>query len=266
MSSITDLLHTQEPRFAGDVRQSGFVLGVITENNDEDFPGMVKVSFTAWEDQKNICEWIPCLWRYAGDEYGCVCMPEVGEQVVVGFLGAGGKNPFVMGSLYPGGAKFIKESFEPAKGKGSEKILKRLRTRGGTEATLSDERGKQRLQITTPKALTLCMEDEKETITICDKKGENQLLLDCANGALKVTAQKSLTLQVGSCEVTLDGQKGAITLSGNLIELKAKQMIKLSAQQAVQVDAGMLQLQGKQTASLKGGVSTEVSGGVLKLN
>ncbi|MEG1942745.1 MAG: phage baseplate assembly protein V, partial [Angelakisella sp.] len=107
MSAMADMLDSngsfgRNPVF-GSV--GNFVQGVVNDNSNKDFPGMVQVIFTVWQDKKSICEWIPVLQSYAGDEYGSYLLPEVKDVVLVGFVGSGMTRPFVLGSLFRANGK-----------------------------------------------------------------------------------------------------------------------------------------------------------------
>ena len=111
MSSITDLLKIENEYFDSQ-KVPGFVQGIVVENNNSDFQGMVKVEFTAWESGKNMCEWVRLLSPYTGKDYGMYCVPEINEIVLVGFIGGSLKRPFLLGSLYPGGSATVKDNFD----------------------------------------------------------------------------------------------------------------------------------------------------------
>ena len=261
MSSIADLLDTTN--FGGEITErvaGSFVLGTVTANNDKDHKGMVKVSFTAWDSKKNVYEWIPVLTPYGGNEYGIYLQPEIGDVVLVGFIGPGMKRPFVAGSFFSSNSKMLSESSEP------KNLKRRLKTKGGIVAELSDEDKKQSITVTTPKAISLVMEDEKETVTIKDKNGDNSLILDCKNGNITVTAKTSITLKSGKCEIKMDGNGGAVSVKCNKLELAATQTAKLEGKQQVTISGGMLSAEGKQTAKLKSSGPTEVSGAIVQIN
>lgn len=259
-SSIADLLREGRQGVGLSGQIGSFVQGIVTENNDKNFPAMVKVEFTSWLSGKNICEWIPLLHPYAGAAYGCYLLPEIGDVVLVGFLGAAQTKPFVLGCFYPAGAKILSESFD------EKNLKKRFITKGGVECTVSDEKDKQSVLLTTPKGLKLTIEDETEQVAVSDKDGKNLIRLDCKNGAIEITADKTIALKVGKCEITLDGQGGAIAIKGDKLTLEAAQTAKLAGNQSLTLEGGMLKAEGKQTAALKGGTMTEISGQMLKLN
>lgn len=262
MSSIADLIKSsgefgKDAAFLG---IGGFVQGIVTDNGVKDFAGMVKVEFVAWKSGKNICQWIPILRSYAGADYGSYLVPEVGDHVLVGFIGAGQERPFVVGSFYPSQAKYLSESFM------DKNTHKRFKTKGKIDIVLSDEDGKQSITATTPKGMTMVLEDEKETATLSDKKGENALTLDSKNGTITIEAKSKLVIKAGKCEITLDGQGGAINIKCDQFAVKATRQAEISANQQLTVTGGMLTAEGKQTAQLKGGAMTEVKGGMVKIN
>lgn len=262
MSDIAKLLDTGGP-FAGDPalrRQPQFVQGKVTDNADKKNAGMVKVEFLSWKNGSNICEWMPLLHPYAGKDYGAYAVPEVGDVVLVGFLGAEMRRPFVMGVLYPAGAKYPGTCFT------DKNTTRALRTKGGHEVILSDEKGKEKCTFTTPKGLTACLDDEKETIALSDKGGKNLLRLDCKSGEVQLTADAKIVLKTGKCTLTLDGKAGEIQLSCDRLTAKATQQAAVSANQMMQLSGGMFKAEGKQTVQIKGGAMTEVSGGMVKIN
>lgn len=262
MSEITQLL---EPGgdFAKDPalrRQPTFVQGKVTDNADKNNAGMVKVEFLSWKSGSNICEWMPLLHPYAGSGYGAYLMPEVGDVVLVGFLGAELRRPFVLGVLYPAKAQYPGQCFD------DKNNVKALRTKGGHEVVLRDEKGKESCTVTTPKGLTAQLDDEKECITLSDKNGKNLLRLDCKSGEAQLNADAKIVLKTGKCTVTLDGKGGELKLECDRLTAKATQQANVSANQMVQISGGMLKAEGKQTAQFKGGAMAELSGGMVKIN
>lgn len=262
MSEITQLL---EPggEFARDPtlrRPPQFVQGKVTDNADKNNPGMVKVEFLSWKSGSNICEWMPLLHPYAGKNYGAYAVPEIGDVVLVGFMGAEMRRPFVLGVLYPAGAQYPGRCFD------KKNNVKALRTKGGHEVVLRDEQGKESCTVTTPKGLTACLDDEKQCITLSDKNGKNLLRLDCKSGEAQLNADAKIVLKTGKCTVTLDGRGGELKLECDRLTAKATQQANVSANQMMQLSGGMLKAEGKQTVQVKGSAMTEISGGMVKIN
>lgn len=262
MSTIADLLGSSGDFGADRAFQStgGFIQGTVTDNSDKKYPGMVKVEFTAWKSGSNIYEWLPVLQGFAGGKYGAYAIPEVGDIVLVGFIGAGMKRPFVLGSLYPANAKMVSESYN------EKNTVKRFRTKAGTALSLNDEKGKESAAVTTPKGLTLIAEDEKETITAKDKNGKNIIQIDCKKGGITITADSKITVKTGKCEIAMDGKGGALSIKCDRLNIKAAQQATVASNQMMTVQGNILKAEGKQTAQFKGGTLAELSAGMVKIN
>jgi uncharacterized protein involved in type VI secretion and phage assembly len=262
MNSIVDLLRTNG-EFGSDtdfLSVGGFVQGIVTDNSNKQFAGMVKVEFTSWEKGKNICEWMPVLQRYAGKNYGSFFLPEINDIVLVGFIGPGLKRPFVMGTLFPAEAQIAKDSSHKLN------VTRKLKTKGGIELTPSDEKGKEAITAKTPKGLTLTAGDQKQTISLSDQNNKNLISINCQTGAIQVTAATKIVLKAGSCEISLDGNSGALNIKGGQITINATQKADLKGGQLLNVSSGVLKVEGKQTAELKGTAMTTISGGIVKIN
>ena len=79
---------------------------VVTNNTDALMMGRVQVQF-AWQkdvdgNNKKDLPWIRIAQPYVGDKSGCYILPEVGEEVMVGFEHDNLEKPYVLGSLYHG--------------------------------------------------------------------------------------------------------------------------------------------------------------------
>lgn len=256
MNDLAELLKCEENI---SMSQTGFVLGIVTDNENKDFAGQVNVEFTAHKSGRNICCWMPVLQSLAGKEYGAYIIPEVGDKVLVGFL-SGRENPFVMGCLFPGENTFTKDSFA------EKNAVKCMKLKSGIAVTLNELDNKQSVHITTPKGINLKLEDENETAILCGKDNDTLLKIDLKNGNVEVKGKNEILLKSGSSQIKLDGQGGTIEIKCDRLDIKASQQIKVAGDQMVSISGNMLQAEGKQTLQLKGGSMTEVSGGIVKIN
>ena len=253
MSSITDML-TPQPPIAGNA--GGFVLGTVASAASPDFQGMVQVNFTGWTDGKNLSQWMPVLYHYAGAEHGQYWLPEVDDIVLVGFMGPMLEKPFVMGSFYPVGASIPKEQYID---KNTNRYLK---TAGGVTFAITDEDGKQGIDIQTPKGKRVWIDDSGDAITIED--GKNTVKLD-GGGAIEITAEKTITIKTGSCSIEMDGNAGKLSISCGQLEIKASQTAEISSDNMMTLKGNMTKVEGQQL-SLNGSAMSELKGGILKLN
>ena len=84
------------PRFGAHL-----VLGIVTNNNDPEGLGRVRVSFPALGDELESA-WARIAATSAGDKRGLLMLPVVGEEVLVGFEHQDTRRPYVLGSLFNG--------------------------------------------------------------------------------------------------------------------------------------------------------------------
>ena len=78
----------------------GFVVGLVTQV-DEDIPGRIKVHFNAHEESHET-DWIRIATIMGGKNRGTFFMPEVQDEVLVGFERGDVRFPYVVGFLWNG--------------------------------------------------------------------------------------------------------------------------------------------------------------------
>lgn len=259
MNAIVDLLQ-KDNEYYDNQRVTGFVQGVVVENNNSDFKGMVKVEFTVWESGKNMCEWVKILSPYAGAAYGVYCVPEIDEVVLVGFIGGSLKRPFLLGSLYPSSADMVNESFD------DKNLLKHIKTKSGVDILINEEDGKQTVTLTTPKGSMIVVDDENESCKISDKNGKNKIELDYKGGAVSIEAEKTLTLKAGSTQFSMDGNAGNIELKGTKIAMSADNEIGIKATAALKMEGAQTELKGQAQVNVQASGSLALKGAMVQLN
>ncbi len=259
MNSITDLLHS-ENEYYDNQKVPGFVQGIVVENNNADFKGMVKVEFTVWETGKNMCEWVRLLSPYAGKDYGTYLVPEIDEMVLVGFIGGSLKRPFLLGSLYPSGASVVSENFD------QKNLKKHLKTKGGMDLLIQEEDGKQSITLTTPKGNVIAVDDSTESCKISDKDGKNMLSMDYKNGKITIQSEKNISLKAGSAELTMDGNAGAVSLKAKKVTVTADNEIGLKANSALKAEGAQIDVKGQAKINLQASGPVAVKGAVVQIN
>ena len=259
MNSITDLL-TGDNEYYDSQRVPGFVQGIVVENNNDEYKGMVKVEFTVWESGKNMCEWVRLLSPYTGKDYGMYCVPEIDEVVLVGFIGGSLKRPFLLGSLYPQGAAIVNDSFD------QKNLVKHMKTKGGIDILIHDEQDKQKITVTTPKGSQILIDDENECCTISDKGAKNVLKLDYKGGGVEVTAEKTLKLTAGKTEISMDGNSGDISLKGTKIAVQADNEINLNAKAGLKMQGAQVELKGQGQVNVQSSGQLALKGSITQIN
>jgi phage protein D/phage baseplate assembly protein gpV len=204
------------------------VLAVVTNNNDPDAMGRVKLKYDALGDNIE-SDWARVAVPNAGDKRGFFFMPEVGDEVVVGFEHGDTRRPIVVGSLYNGQAKPDPDLLDKATSK-----LAKFGVKSDQEFLAH---AKKELKVHS---------DEKMTLEI--KGGQpGDFSLD-ADGEIKQKAGKNLKAQ-----------------AGQNIELAANSSVKIKGSGSVEIEAqGQLKVTGS-TVSISGSGMVEVKGSMIKL-
>ncbi|WP_222617369.1 phage baseplate assembly protein V [Flavobacterium muglaense] len=73
----------------------------VIDNNDPEGLGRVKVQFN-WAGASAKSDWMRMIQPHSGSGKGFYFIPEIDEEVLVGFEGNNAQNPYVLGSQYNG--------------------------------------------------------------------------------------------------------------------------------------------------------------------
>ncbi|MCM8627311.1 phage baseplate assembly protein V [Accumulibacter sp.] len=185
-----------------DSRISGVVVGVVTNNQDPDGLGRVKLRFP-WLSDADESFWARIATPMAGSGRGAFFLPEVDDEVLVAFEHGDLRFPYVLGALWNASDK------PPADNGDGKNNLRLIRSRSGHLIRLSDE-------------------DGQEKIEIIDKSGKNSVVFDTANNTITITADKDIALSAPQGTISLDAQK---------LEMKSSAGAKLEAGAGMDVKA-----------------------------
>ncbi len=191
----------------------GVAIGIVTQNNDPEGLGRVKVSYP-WHDQSRESYWARLSAPMAGKDRGLVLIPEVGDEVLLAFERDDLRFPFVLGALWNG-----KEQ-PPANNDDGKNDKRLLKSRKGHSLLFDDgQRGVVELALSDGKKLHL----DDDGMQLDDGKG-NSFKVDSKSGALTIEAVGKLTIKAASVVIqasgTLDIKAGAVmSLNGSMIKL-----------------------------------------------
>jgi uncharacterized protein involved in type VI secretion and phage assembly len=135
----------------------------VIDNNDPEGMGRVKVEFN-WGGGNMKSDWMRKLQSYAGEGRGMYWTPEIGDEVVVDFVGGSAERPYVVGSHYNG-----KEKSGYATAGNDFKVIK--------------NRSGQYLEF-----------EELKNITLADKKG-NKIHIDSDGSNLNLIALETINVK-----------------------------------------------------------------------
>ncbi|HSD13893.1 MAG TPA: phage baseplate assembly protein V [Flavobacterium sp.] len=166
----------------------------VTDNNDPNGLGRVQVSFN-WAGGSTKSDWLRLIQPHAGAGKGFYFIPEIGEEVLVGFEGGNAERPYVMGTNYNGS-----ESSGYADGSNN---LKAIHTRSGTKIILNDEEG------------SVFIEDPSGNTWKMDGKGNINVT---ATNDIIFTAGKNFNINVGENMTTNIAMNKSDTVGMNTTE------------------------------------------------
>jgi len=181
----------------------GVVVGLVTNNQDPDGVGRVKVRFP-WLSDSDESQWARIAAPMAGKDRGVYLLPEVDDEVLVAFEHGDIRRPYVVGALWNS------KDTPPASNDDGKNNIRIIKSRSGHVVKLNDE-------------------DGKETIEIIDKSTKNSIVVDTASNTITITSDKDITLKAANGTITLDAQKVAVKSSADSkIEAGAGMDVKAS--------------------------------------
>lgn len=195
----------------------GIAVGVVTDNEDPEELGRVKLTFP-WRSVDDESNWARIAVPMAGDDRGTWYLPEVGDEVLVAFEGGELAHPYVLGSLWNG-------DHAPPESNDGDNDVRSVTSRSG-HALSFDDADDGGVVIETDAGHTITLDDSSggETITIEDSSGANVVEFDSTSQSLSIEAGASLSLEAPQIELNADGNlsidaSGVLTLNGAIIQL-----------------------------------------------
>ncbi len=252
--------------------QTATVVGKPGEEIDTDEFGRVKVQFH-WDRQGKNDDRSSCRVRvaqvWAGQEWGAIHIPRIGQEVIVGFLEGDPDRPIITGRVYNGEHKPPYKLPENATQSG----IKTRSSKGGKDSTFNeirfeDKKGEEALHIHAEKDFTVDVENDatlrvglNEDSPAKSSKGVAKfeigktMLIDVGDEITLVTGQSKIVMKKnGDITVTC---KNLTVKASDSINMKASRRVKIKGQQEVAVK-GL-------NVGVKGDVSAKVEGGMLDL-
>ena len=179
----------------------GVVVGVVTNNQDPDGLGRVKVRFP-WLSDEDESHWARVVTPMAGNQRGLYFLPEVDDEVLVAFQHGDIRFPYILGALWNGQDK-------PPESNDGANNLRTIKSRSGHIIRLDDT-------------------DGAEKIEIIDKAQKNSITINTAENTITIAADADITIRSASSKLILEG---------NGIEMKSQADVKVEASQGMELKA-----------------------------
>ena len=231
----------------------GLVIGVVTQvqaKSDDGIESVVKVKFP-WLDSSYESTWCRVMQFGAGKGRGALFMPEVNDEVIVGFEHGDMRSPFVLGGLYNG-------MDAPNSKLGGDSIVNSgAVVRRGYRS--KNEHGLEFYDDSSKDGITLITGDNNLTIAL--DQTNTKITIDSKNGKIEIHSQQDISIKNDQGDISIEAGAGNINM-------KAAQAVSIQAQTNVDLKAtAQLTAEGTAGATLKSSASTTVQGsGMLDLN
>jgi uncharacterized protein involved in type VI secretion and phage assembly len=210
------------------------VVGLVTNNNDPEKLGRVKVQFPYLSEKESF--WAPVLVPSSGPERGLSMLPVAGEQVVVAFENGDTSFPYVLGSLFNGKDK-PGEELAVTDGSFAMKSDHKALIAAQEDIKLRTEKGKWIIEVNSGEITETVKSPGNYTGTFDGKWNLT------ATQAITVESKQGVTIKAPS--ITLDAQ-GSLSLKGNQVSVEAQTQLELKGMQ--------VQLSGNAQVAISGGL------------
>jgi phage protein D len=224
---------------SGPLRIPGLVCGIVDDIGDQGNHARVRLTLP-WLSTKVSTDWAPVVQFGAGKRSGAMFLPEVGDEVLVGFEFGDPRRPYVLGGLvnekstYDLGGPPVKQGA----GAADTSVARRgFVSASGNKLVFYDEMGED------PKP-------QQSQISLGTKDGLFGLSFDIVKGTLELTCAPSdptgqLTIKCGQSGVVniQTGQGGSVTIDGgDSLTLKSQSSITVQSQGTVSVSGQSITL------------------------
>ena len=258
--SITDILQETSKKYlnksmVGDTVIHGVMIGVVVENNNKKFPGMVKVKIPTRDNKRNTLQWMKVVSIMGGKNWGSYCIPEINDEVLIAFENGNINNAYVIGSIFKNDSQLLTDSYT------DENYKKVFLTKGKNQISVNDEQDKQSICIKTNNGHCVCLDDEKNLISLIHEKSKNFVKINTENGTIEVNAQSKLTIKINGIKLELIGDSGKVSLNCDSLNIQASQNISIDGQ-AVKIKSTSLDMSASTSAKLAADGITQIKGTV----
>jgi phage baseplate assembly protein gpV len=235
----------------GRQRPSGPMIGIVTNIDDEEGAGRVKVKLPAQGDDIESA-WARMATLGGGSGRGLMFMPSVNDEVLVMFEQGDERRPLIIGSVWNGRDA---PPFTAAEVQKNGKAHRwGLITPTGHKLTFVDD-------ATDDQRLEVAINDGKTLLWLGRKKVEivaNNTNLELRTGQASVLLKQGSDVIIEANNITLNA-KQALKMSGLQVEVNGKTTVKVASSATMEVSAGA-------TSKVSAGAMMEISGALVKIN
>lgn len=222
---------------------------IVTDNADPEGLGRVKVRFN-WHDVVST-PWIRIAQPHSGADKGFHFIPEIEEEVMVGFEAGNAELPFMMGTLYNGNAK-------PESMTTDANDIKAIRTRSGHTIELNDTDGEEKINIYDNEGSIITFDTANKSLII--NSAEN---IDISAKNINISAEENIVIGAkANIDIAAEGDlsnqaKGNVTVqSDGDTSINSGGAATIAAKTDAAMNGQNVSLEGKVKADLIGAQTT----------
>lgn len=215
---------------------TGLQTGIVTvlgNDPDGEFRIKVRLPLISTSDEGT---WARISTLDAGINRGTYFRPEIGDEVVVGFINDDPRHPVVLGMCHSS----ANPAPEPAT---DDNNLKGYVSREKMKFTFDDD--KKVITLETPGGNKIVLSEDDKGIKMEDQNG-NKITMD--DNGITIESAKDLVLKAS----------GDIKASGTNVKIKASAALNAEGTSSVEISGA--------STTLKGSASTTIKGGVVQIN
>lgn len=192
--------------------------------------------------------WARLASPYASNAAGIVFYPEIGDEVILGFVNGDPGFPIILGSLYSSSKKV------PPYPPDSPNTNKAIVTKSNLQLHFDDV--KKVTTISTPAGNTIVLSDDQKSIVITDQSS-NQISMSSSGveiksaSTIKLDAQSGITITTATGDISLGASAGKVSAAALNVELNADAELNAA---------------GNATATLKASGILTIQGALVKIN
>ncbi|MDB5033871.1 MAG: putative phage protein and tail spike protein [Chlorobi bacterium] len=210
---------------------SGLQIGVVVSNEDPDGEHRVRVRMPLVSPDAD-GTWARVAALDAGDNRGFFFRPEIGDEVVLGFLNDDPRQAVILGML--------NSSAKPAPLAGSDDNNEKVyQSRAGMKLYFNDDTKVIRLE--TPAGNKVTLSEDEKTISLIDQNGNK---IEMTEDGITIESSKAINLKSGT-ELIVKGGTELTLESGTALSVKGGSDLKLEGSSGAEVSSsGVTKVKG----------------------
>lgn len=268
--------------------QTAIVTGKSGEEIWTDQYGRIKLKFhwdqSSAQDDTSSC-WVRVAQGWAGQQWGSIYLPRVGQEVVVQFLDGNPDRPMVTGCVY-NGQQTVPYALPANQTRSTVKSSSSKGNSGYNELCFEDKAGSEEIYLQAQKDLNITvLNDQTSTITnnrtTTVSQKNDSLTVSQGNRSIAVSQGNETHTVGGKRDVTVTGNEShtnqakftqtvtgdfALSVTGNLtISVDGSVSIKSVGAMSLESDATMSS-KANATNTVQSSAITEIKGSLVKIN